>query len=364
MRLIRKAIGFSKIMSRLSLIEGNALCWQKFGSVKEWDRAGGGEIRSLLENGGEDFSVAVILNKIDGKEVSSLRDEVGAFSKLYYCYPDVKQTLQIYEENDCPADDELRDLVPFRSSARLGDSGVLVFYKSQPGQELLSAKFNPRRAPEFDVSTFIYRGMNGLCVIKRPRTSEAKEHLYKMLSGRELLGRFFPGVDFIDVRREGDGLEFPFIEGERLDKGLDPACDPIEKIREVLDRILDEVLEFSGERVLFEETEQFRNIFRGVSFRSDEPCFPVINLDSNIDNFRRVKERLVCLDYEWVADFPVPVRFVRFRALYCYYRYNVRSLKPRISMKDFMALFGFSANDFRTFLAMEQDFQLYVLGVR
>ena len=73
--------------------------------------------------------------------------------------------------------------------------------------------------------------------------------------------------------------------------------------------------------------------------------------------------RIYCYDCEWTADFPVPIRFVRFRCYFYFYRDNIDKLGSRIGLKSFLKLMGFSGADIKFFSLMEETFQWYVNGL-
>ena len=67
-------------------------------------------------------------------------------------------------------------------------------------------------------------------------------------------------------------------------------------------------------------------------------------------------EHWTCLDYEWVFDFPVPVGFVVFRAIYHYYFHH--SADAVLPMNDLCAALDISQDRIGTYLQMEAEFQV------
>lgn len=227
-------------------------------------------------------------------------------------------------------------------------------------------KTNYVRAPRFWINTFIVQNGEEKRVIKQAASPEAEPFLQKIIDSRTILKEAYNKVEVIDCIKTDVGLEFTFVEGESLMTGVDPATDSLEEIRESIEDAFTVIFDYKDDLKPFVETEQFRKNFPGIHPEPTEQSYSVINLDSNIDNFKSQGDKIYCFDYEWVEDFPIPIRFVKFRAILRYYVLNKTELAPRIKSNDFISLFGYSKSDIRMFMAMEDWFQLYIedLGLK
>ena len=74
--------------------------------------------------------------------------------------------------------------------------------------------------------------------------------------------------------------------------------------------------------VPFAVTPEFTRTFGPVP-DIDDVSYKVSNIDGLFENLMITEkdgdEKLYCLDYEWVFDFPVPARFVQYRNLAYFY---------------------------------------------
>jgi len=225
---------------------------------------------------------------------------------------------------------------------------------------IILVKTNYIRAPRFRINTVIKEKDGKKSVIKKAATPEAESFLDHIERGRQMLKGIYNQIEVIDCRRTDEGLDFDFIDGQDLLEKIDPNTDPIDKIRKAIDETFAVIFDIKEDPKPFEETEQFRRNFPGIHPGGKEQSYSVTNLDSNLDNFKRQGDRIFCFDYEWVEDYPIPVRFVKFRALLRYYVQNKEALCNRISRKAFISMFGYTGKDIRMFTAMEESFQLYI----
>ena len=222
--------------------------------------------------------------------------------------------------------------IPLEIRTGRGEGSFLIFAKRDGtcDREVSYVKFACQRRPEFSIFTAIA----GDHVIKRPLTAAALEHIRNLASNREKVAGLYNSIDPIDCEIRGDSAIFPFIEGESL---------TIED--------LDKVFDYKEPLSRFEVTDRFREIFGDIDVPEGEQAYPVVNVDSNLDNFMVSGDKTYCIDYEWIFDFPVPVRFVRYRTLFY----------AGISPEKFTD-FGYSDEDVKLFHSMEIAFQQYVSG--
>lgn len=216
--------------------------------------------------------------------------------------------------------------------------------------QLLYVKYNTLRKPEFQVETRIIAKSEeaGKVVLKLPSTEAAKAHIVTIRENFEKLKGYYKGIRVIPSSSYRDGLAFVFLKGKPITEGIDFAKDDIDdivsKVQKLLDKILDVKDEFCTD---FEMTEEFEEYFpgcdpvaSGAAQGGAIPAFTRVNLDSILSNFIITNMGWVCLDYEWVLDFPVPVDFLKYRILVYLYNDVAAELSQRIEITDFLAKFG------------------------
>lgn len=242
--------------------------------------------------------------------------------------------------------------------------------------QLLYVKYNTLRKPEFQVETRIIAKSEEAgkssgkdaskssdkdeaekIVLKLPSTEAAKSHIVTIRENFEKLKGYYKGIRVIPSSSYRDGLAFVFLKGHPVTEGIDFAKDDIDDIVQKVQKLLDKVLDVKDEyKQTFEMTDEFREYFPGCdpfegitgkklngSEEMNLPAFTRVNLDSILSNFIITNMGWVCLDYEWVLGFPVPVDFLKYRILVYLYNDVAAELSPRIEIRDFLAKFGLSA---------------------
>lgn len=239
--------------------------------------------------------------------------------------------------------------------------------------QLLYVKYNTLRKPEFQVETRIIAKSEEAgkssgkdaskssdkdeaekIVLKLPSTEAAKAHIVTIRENFEKLKGYYKGIRVIPSSSYRDGLAFVFLKGHPVTEGIDFAKDDIDDIVTKVQKLLDKVLDVKDEfKQTFEMTDEFREYFPGCdpfegitgkklngSEEMNLPAFTRVNLDSILSNFIITNMGWVCLDYEWVLDFPVPVDFLKYRILVYLYNDVAAEMSPRIEIREFMGRFG------------------------
>ena len=110
---------------------------------------------------------------------------------------------------------------------------------------------------------------------------------------------------------------------------------------------------------IFEATPEFETVFGKVPMIDDKAA-AVSNVDGLFENLM-VPENENCIygiDYEWVFDFPIPEKFLKYRDLLYFYRRYERVLN--VKEEDLYAHFGITGGELQIFDGMEKAFQSYV----
>ena len=227
--------------------------------------------------------------------------------------------------------------------------------------ELLYIKYNSHRRPEYQLSTRIVSKDYTKKVIKKPLTKAAEKHITTIKKNYKKLDGYYKNIKPIPYKEVNDGLEFDFICGESLLKGINFEKDSIESICSKLIKVMDEIFDINEEYLCdFEETEDFQIIFpdKHPTGKALKTC----NLDSIFDNFVKTADGTFCIDYEWVLDFPVPINFVKYRMMHYLYEEKESYLKCKTSFSEFVDCLGITDNEKNLYADMEMDFQYLVHG--
>ena len=227
-------------------------------------------------------------------------------------------------------------------------------------------KYNRTRAARFQIRTAIICEDNRRVVEKTALTDDAAGHIRSLEEKYEAVRGQNPQLVFLVPEISGDGrtARFSFLEGETLGELLGRQITmgepPFGAIAEALAFLFPEQ-SLAGE--VFYATSGFEEVFGSVpGALLEEPlrCLPVSNVDGLFENMMLCGGKVYGIDYEWVFDFPIPVKFLQYRNLLYFYLRFEKLL--RVTKEEFLAHFDLSVTEQEAFAAMEAAFQLYVHG--
>ncbi len=341
-------------------------------------------------------------------EMIRLLEEAGLREyRFYYPYPDYKLAQTIYSDDYLPKKGELVQnirnfdadrLLLFDESkawdgiiqaglfAEFSNSFLVMassdqtkmFAEAQP-EKMVFAKFASERAADYQIVTeMIQYGCckndsgqkQGEIVRKRPLTDQAVLHVKKMQESYVKLSALFEETA-IDVAacvwKDAHRIEMPFMQGRDLESLLEDYISQQrhEQVFELIQYFFTQFLE-RVQLILFQQTEAFTEVFGAADEQKICKSLPVTNADCIFSNFivkepDSQKQKFVMLDYEWTFDFPVPLAFVLFRALF--HSYAFQKLEQTYKNRLFQYA-GIKEEDKPFYLNMELAFQQYVRGQR
>ncbi len=230
-------------------------------------------------------------------------------------------------------------------------------------KKVLYTKYNSTRRPEYRISTAIVAEDGRKFVVKKAMQAEAQDHVQQIIKNRSLIKDLYKDMDVIDCTEESDALVFPFINGKGLLDGVNFRDDEMSEIVAKIKEALSKINAYSEDYCCpFEQTDAFVELF-GARNLDDEPAIRIANIDQIFGNFLMTEEgRVCCIDYEWVLEFPVPIRYVNYRTLLYVYKENEVYLANKVSFTEFMSFFDYSVMDLDVFAEMEYEFQQHVHG--
>lgn len=332
-------------------------------------------------------------------ELKALAKRNGLTTRFMYPYPDYKFPVSIYSDERLPFKGELTEYGFNFDSERLrlfsenealdsavesgmfgefsnsflvemgvgseAESGALI----KSGFKVLYSKHSNERDLRFAIRTDIVEGLLGdRRVMKYPCCEEAVQHL-KVMQAHYLSQRLLyedtdlsPNTCRIikDENGELKALEFEYLEGKTLAEALDGliGVGNISGAQVMLRKYIDTLNFLADEE--YSETQEFRRVFGAVKLPDKEQCMTVTNIDLIFSNII-INNSWNIIDYEWTFDFPVPVKFVIYRAIHYYLESAGENafgeLKP-------YKIAGITKEERAIFDRMEQTFQRYIAGER
>ncbi|MCR5650141.1 MAG: class I SAM-dependent methyltransferase [Lachnospiraceae bacterium] len=328
--------------------------------------------------------------------LSKLAKEAGMTCRFYYPYPDYKLPITVFSDDRLPRISELsgrqwnfdRDRFEAFDEGRAFDEiireGQFPFFSNSflavmengtrtegmASRRVLYSRHSVERRSDRQIRTDLEETNTGERIIcKYPANDSSRGHLENMARSYERLSSVFSGTKFLPNRmkriNDGEGnlkrLEFEYLNGPTLEDELN-TCRAEKKTEDALLVIKSfcDTLRGIKDMTDFEESERFKEIFGNVVFPGKMKCMPVTDTDMIFTNIICDKGWNI-IDYEWTFDFPIPVDFVIYRAVF----YYTRDLgEDAFDGKDLFLAAGINEEMKAVFAVMEHNFQLYIKGNR
>ncbi|MGN0334328.1 MAG: hypothetical protein ACI4DV_01520 [Lachnospiraceae bacterium] len=318
--------------------------------------------------------------------VLEMAAEAGFTSvKTYYPYPDYRYMTEMYSDEKLPLPGELKtdfcnfeqERVVLFDEAKVFDgliregrfaefSNSYLFdltVEKTPGEELLYLKYSVERDERFRIRTEIIKKADGTRVVRKvPVGDQSVVHVRNMKHWENVLkDRYEPAGIFVNrCTLTEKGAEFEFLHGETLEAKLDELLEKRE-----FPEMISQMQEFAdclmavSQPKPFESGERFREIFGDVNFPRAQQAAEVNNIDWIFSNVMVVNDQWHIIDYEWTFDFPIPVKFMIYRAISLYCQAKKREV---LKGMELYRMFDISVEEEEIFEKMEHSLQLYLLG--
>lgn len=279
---------------------------------------------------------------------------------FYYPYPDYKLPTTIYSDRRLPQIGELTDNLRNFDRDRL-----LLFHEKYVYDEILKddlfylfsnsflavlgkepetmyVKYSNDRAPEYALKTEILDTPRGKVVRKTAMDEEAVEHLRRLPRFYQLLKERYAGsgltVNECVLDEKGRSAEFPFEEGDTLEKCLDECLN--RKDMEGFYRLFDQYYTY-------------------ISYGEEKA---VADWDLIFANILVREDKWIIIDYEWTLEKQVSSKEIAFRALYCYVLAEEK--RNRLDLDALMNRIGLGQQEAEELRERERSFQKRVTGKR
>lgn len=317
-------------------------------------------------------------------EVGSFLSEVGFQNiKFYFPVPDYKLPNVLFSDEYLPGPGSVRTYKAVYSQSRLysfyedvacdqlcadGEfdymSNSFVVSAGTDNSNVVYARYNRERRERFRIATYIINENSKRKVIKNPLSVAAKEHIRSMDANMKKWNETMPNIACAKGQLIGDSYVSEFIYGKTLSEQMYEYRNDIELFIDKLKEIIDKYYFVSEEELEpFGITGEYIEVFGNTAPESAK-SLKVTNVDMVLSNLLLARDgQLYAIDFEWVFDFPVPYRYVMWRAVKEIYRGYLAYLKPQMKEELFMQELSFSREEINIFGKMEKSFMEYVFGV-
>lgn len=360
----------------------------------------------------EGYSTTSGVKTFSKKVLQNLLKESGYEAVSFaYSYPDYKLPTTIYTDDFLPVKGELvnnlrnfdADRMVFFDETKVWDTlleaGLFSEFSNsffveaakpyedaempeQTAQKTIFAKCSVERKDEYKIITRIFEENGKKIVEKDAAHAKANAHVERMAEYAANSPYLTENVKIVPCEKVGAGrVQFPYIEGPRLDKIIDDAVKAKEwdVVWENVRLLKDIIMNVSGKEE-FHATEEFKEVFDQIEWPQSEenakgakqPEEPVDPL-TLIEGYEAVKgasmdmvaaniimgDAIYVLDYEWCFDFALPLKFILYRSILLNGTLNVI---PDEQKQTLMEIVGISEEESKLFFQMEVSFQKYVTG--
>lgn len=305
--------------------------------------------------------------------------------RTYYPYPDYHYMTAMYSKEWLPSPGELKgELRNFQEERiqlfqegkaydqiiqegrfpEFSNSYLLdLTEKEQQGEALLYVKYSVERDTKFRIRTEIIKDPQGkLTVRKVPVGEDAKAHVEGLQKiEKALKSRYEEAGIAVNTCHWNDNFaEFEFLSGDSLEQQLD-ALLAQKKITEWIALVskYQGCLQQVSQEKPFYVTEDFQKIFGEVVFPRPLMAGEICNIDWIFSNILIKDQQWQIIDYEWTYFFPIPTKYIFWRALGQYLESPQRTVNFGM---DFYELFDITKEEKEIFETMEHRLQKYLLG--
>lgn len=227
------------------------------------------------------------------------------------------------------------------------------------------SKITRERAPQFQIETAIYQDETGIKYVdKYPLGEKAQAHITNVRQNYEVFSQQ-GNTMYVECQVEKGGLRFPFISGKSYFEYLLAEAKKQDKANflRVLQEYKDKVEELYKESKPFVVSEQFTQIFGEDNEQGNTLAVSQLNIDLTFDNMIITDDgQTKVIDYEWVFDCLVPLKFVYFRAVKAFFVKNHALLEGFVTREAMEEFFDVSREDSMTYENMNNCFMDYING--
>ena len=246
------------------------------------------------------------------------------------------------------------------------DSVLIEARNSERQEKIRNIKFATTRLDRFQIYTIITEDEKNKYVRKYPLDSKAMEHLNNMCENYYKLVNVYKGkFDVVGIRKFKNGVEFDFSKGELYQDFLLKLIDENKKSEfiEQLDRYYELLTSSAVMSDEYYKNPDFIKVYGKnacLSTGSSCMCTQLSNGDGNFDNYFIENNRLIMIDYEWIFDFQIPVKFQMWRSIH--YFFSKTKAKKIVTPNQLYRRYGISEDEKELFKKMEKNFSYYVHG--
>lgn len=228
-------------------------------------------------------------------------------------------------------------------------------------KKVIFTKYSNDRNADYNIKTSIMEDEEGSRYVYKTGASDGgKKHIRNIYEKSQRLQDMFSDSIF-EINKgemEDDSLLLEYVEGETLEDTLDGylASGNYDAFTALIKKYAYEMRKNAVSK--FVPCEEYYRIFGKAAVDTANcgamsPC----DIDMIFPNIIDANGKWTVIDYEWVFNFPVPVDFVLFRAIYYYDFPNRAKMLAGINLYELLEI---DEKLYDVYKAMDDEFQKYV----
>ena len=300
---------------------------------------------------------------------------------FYYPYPDYKFPVEIYtdatinggnyghiyanlSEDRCLVFDEhkmARTLCREKVMGSFANSFLVDLSRTKrPADQVIYAKMCSGRHKAFQIQTCICSNEEGdRYVEKGPLNAQATAHVEHIKEAEKVFGE--NNYKVLNSTWKGKNLRYPYLKEKSVQEVLKDCLRNADQ--KLLCREMERVFNAcvpQGEQCEY-QTEAFYRMFGYASGEKSEECVKPANVDLIFDNVFQFGDGYTVIDPEWWVEFPVPRKYLLWRALNEFYcgEATAEYVWPR---NDCMKYFSITQQQQETYRAWAMYFAEHYVG--
>lgn len=353
--------------------------------LKYWNGANEDHVGRRFE-GIENYRFSSKVRTFSKPELKKIFNESGIDTyRFYYPLPDYKLPLVIYSDEYLPHMGEVRTWGTNYNSPRIGlfneaivadqickdrlfdyfSNSFLIICNEKYNDVKFACYSNGQRIEDYQMRTLIIKSERKEIAIKSFLKKRNDTSIFdRMKDSYETLKEEFPNLEFVKPDINNGELIYDYIDGIPLDvvlaKNVNNFKCLVEKFRKIIDTYM-----LCKEEILqeFIVTEKYISFFGNNVVRTREKSLIITNLDMQLSNLILKGEKVYCIDYEWLIDFPVPFEFVIYRCINNFWiKFNMY-LSSVTNLKDFLIELGIKEENIEIYREMAKMFSNKIFGI-
>lgn len=378
LEMLRKVKSFLKKDGRIIIAIENKMGMKYLNGAKE-------DHVSRAFAGIEDYRYINGVRTFSKPELCEMFETCGILDyKFYYPVPDYKLPDTIYSDEILPGKGDIRTWGRNYDNIRIGlyneaimadqickdkefdyMSNSFLVVCNEKDNSVVYAHYTKTRKEEFQTSTQIHKDGKKLIVRKNYDKKAVRPYdiLHTMASQYSLLQREFAAIKFLEPKIVDGVLEYDFINAILMDRYIVensyPSNTLVDRLRSAISTYMKPNEDYLTDFVV---TDKYRNIFGDNAVGSCEKSLAVTNLDMTWSNLLLHNGEAICIDYEWIFDFPIPYEYVLYRGVEALYSKYGMYFSKYINLKELLLEVGIKSINIPIYKEMQNRFYEYVHG--